>query len=249
MHAGRARSPPSRAPGGMAAREPRGSSSCAASSRAPGPRRGKLRFGPATSVSAAVTGAGDCSGGLGRECPRAKEVAFCLAMPRCWRSWRIGRNFLIRMIALGVPAGTRGCGSRCSGPWWRPVRAGQPRWRMRAPIASGAGFLPATGGRFFGATSPGDAAVRATAGVLSARLRSPEHGLESQEGRRLRLRGPPVNGSRPARPGQGTVVQAAGRVKGAFQGWPVACARNRFHCFVLPSPRIPAIARNAPRLE
>jgi len=120
---------------------------------------------------------------------------------------------------------------------------------MRAPIASGAGFLPATGGRFFGATSPGDAAVRAAAGVLSARLRSPEYSLESQEGRRLCLRGPPVNGSRPGRPGQRTVVQAAGRVKDAFQGWPVAWARNRSHCFVLPSPRIPAIARNAPRLE
>jgi hypothetical protein len=120
---------------------------------------------------------------------------------------------------------------------------------MRAPIASGAGFLPATGGRFLGATSPGDAAVRAAAGVLPARLRSPEHGLGRQEGRRLRLRGPPVNGSRPGRPGQRTVGRAAGRVKDAFQGWPVAWARNRFHCFVLPSPGIPAIVRNAPRLE
>ena len=27
---------------------------------------------------------GDCSGGLGLECPRAKEITFCLAMPRCW---------------------------------------------------------------------------------------------------------------------------------------------------------------------
>ena len=41
---------------------------------------------------------------------------------------------------------------------------------MKAPIASGAGFLPATGGRSFGAE------VRAAAGVLSAELRSSEYG-------------------------------------------------------------------------
>jgi hypothetical protein len=86
---------------------------------APGPRPGKLRSGPGTGVSAAVTGTGDCSGGLGRGRPRAKEVAGCLAMPRRWWSRRIGRNFPSRTIALGVPAGTRDRGSRCSGPRWR----------------------------------------------------------------------------------------------------------------------------------
>lgn len=47
---------------------------------------------------------------------------------------------------------------------------------MKAPIASGAGFLPATGGRSFGAATPGGAEVRAAAGVLSAELRSSEYG-------------------------------------------------------------------------
>lgn len=233
---------------GMPAREPRGSPSCAASSRAPGPRPDKLRSGPGTSVSAAVTGAGDCSGALGRERPRAEEVAFCLAMPRCWWSWRIGRNFLVRMIALGVPAGTRVCGSRCSGPRWRPVRVGQPRWRMRAPIASGAGFLPATGGRSFGATSPGDAEVRAAAGVLSAKLRSPGYGLESQEGRRLRLRRPPVNGSRPGRLGQHRAGRRQGQ--GRLAGLAGGLCKEPITSFRFAVPQgIPAIVRNAPRLE
>ncbi len=43
---------------------------------------------------------------------------------------------------------------------------------MRAPIASGAGFPPATGGRFRGAITSGDAEVRASAGVPAA-LRPP----------------------------------------------------------------------------
>jgi hypothetical protein len=47
---------------------------------------------------------------------------------------------------------------------------------MKAPVASGAGYLLATGARFFGATTPGDAEVRAAAGVLSAKLRSSEYG-------------------------------------------------------------------------
>ena len=80
---------------------------------------------------------------------------------------------------------------------------------MRAPIASGSGFLPATGGRSFDATSPGDAEVRAAAGVPSAKLRSSEYGLESEEGRRLRHRRPPVKGSRPRRLGRGQ--RGAGR--------------------------------------
>jgi len=107
---------------------------------------------------------------------------------------------------------------------------------MRASVASRAGFLPAMGGRSFGATTPGDAEVRAAAGVLSAKLRSSQYGLESQDGRRLRHRRLPVKGSMPGRPGQANIVQAAGKVKGAFKGWPVACARNRLHRFVLPSP-------------
>jgi hypothetical protein len=91
---------------------------------------------------------------------------------------------------------------------------------MTAPIASGAGFLPATGGRSFSATSPGDAQVRAAAGTLSATLRSAEYGLESQEGRRLRHRRPLVKSSRPGRAGQAraNIVQAAGKVKDAFKG-------------------------------
>lgn len=103
---------------------------------------------------------------------------------------------------------------------------------MKAPIVSGAGFLLATGGRFFGATTLGDAEVRAAAGVLSAKLRPPEYGLESQEGRRLRLRKPPVK----AQVGQANIVQAAGKVRDAFKSVPVACARNPFHCFVCSSP-------------
>jgi hypothetical protein len=86
--------------------------------------------GPGISGSAAVTGIRDCAGALGRECPSAHEVRFYLATPRRWWSRRTGRNFLLRTIALGVPAGTRDCGSRCSGPRWHPVRVGQPRWRM-----------------------------------------------------------------------------------------------------------------------
>jgi hypothetical protein len=89
---------------------------------------------------------------------------------------------------------------------------------MRAPIASGASLLPATGGRSCGAVTAGDAEVRAAAGVLSVKLRSSEYGLESREGRRLRHRKPPVKGLRPGRPGQGNVVQAAGKVNDAFKG-------------------------------
>ena len=92
---------------------------------------------------------------------------------------------------------------------------------MTAPIAGGAGFLPATGGRSFSATSPGDAQpIRAAAGLLPATLRSSEYGLESQEGRRLRHRRPSVKSSRPGRGGQAraNIVQAAGKVKDAFKG-------------------------------
>jgi hypothetical protein len=89
---------------------------------------------------------------------------------------------------------------------------------MRAPIASGAGFLPATGGRSCGAIRPGDAEVRAAAGVLSVKLRSSEYGLESREGRRLCHRKPPVNGLRPAGQARANVVQAAGKVKDSFKG-------------------------------
>ena len=73
---------------------------------------------------------------------------------------------------------------------------------MKAPIASGAGFLPATDGRFLGATTPGDAEVRVAAGVQRAELRSAEYG-------------------------QGT---------------------DYIVLFCRP-PRIPAMARNAPRFE
>jgi hypothetical protein len=119
---------------------------------------------------------------------------------------------------------------------------------MKAPTASGAGFLPATGGRSFGATSPGEAEVTAAAGVLSAKLRSPEYGLESQEGRRLRLRRPPVNGSRPGRPGQHRAGrrQGQGRLQGLTGGLckePIPLFR-----FAVP-PKIPAMVSNAPRLE
>lgn len=116
---------------------------------------------------------------------------------------------------------------------------------MKAPIVSGAGFLLATGGRLFGATTLGDAEVRAAAGVLSAKLRSPEYGLESQEGRRLRLRKPPVKGS--GRPGQ----HRAGRrqSQGRLQERTGGLCKEPIPLFRLQFPRIPAIVRNAPRLE
>jgi hypothetical protein len=80
---------------------------------------------------------------------------------------------------------------------------------MRAAIASGASFLPATDGRSCGAVTAGDAEVRAAVGVVSAKLRSPGYGLESQEGRRLCHRKPPVKGLRPARARHGQ--RGAGR--------------------------------------
>jgi len=89
---------------------------------------------------------------------------------------------------------------------------------MKAPIASGAGFLPATGGRSLGATTPGAAEVRVAAAVLSAKLRSSEYGLESWEGRRLRHRKPPVKRSRPARPGQDQHRAGRRQSQGRLQG-------------------------------
>jgi hypothetical protein len=97
---------------------------------------------------------------------------------------------------------------------------------MRAPIASGAGFPPAKGGRSCGAIRPGDAEVRAAVGVLSAKLRSSEYGLESQEGRRLCHRKPPVNGLRPAGQARANVVQTAGKSQGRLQGLTMARARD-----------------------
>ncbi len=119
---------------------------------------------------------------------------------------------------------------------------------MKAPIASRAGFLPATGGRSFGATTPGDDGFRAAAGVLSARLRSSEHGLESREDLRLHLRKLSVKGSRLGRPGQGRHRAGRSQSQGRLQGLTGGLCKEPIIPFRLQFPKIPAIVRNAPRL-
>jgi hypothetical protein len=58
-----------------------------------GPRPGSLWSGLRASVSRAVTGTETVQGASAWSVRELKEMTFCLAMPRCWWSWRIGRNF------------------------------------------------------------------------------------------------------------------------------------------------------------